>query len=793
MLNSSVRINLEYILPRLTLLLCLFFGHVATSVAAIPLTAMTTEEATQELEADLPQDLTREEVRDLLARLSDDQVRAVLLAQLDRVAAANADTSEMPPENLHNRIERVSGIFSDVLTSGPELSSAPRALWSHVTQDGAESGIMILFWYVILFVAAWVVEHFFRRATRSVGEQPPTATDDTFASRCGLLILRAVVQAIGVVVFALVAIGGMCLVMLDNDGASDVFMLLLGPILAVRFTTVISRAVFAPYASSLRVLPLSDAAARAVHVRVIVFATAWFLMPIPLELLRDLRFPFEATMFVNLLTGAAVVAVIMVMIWQARRPVAELIRGGKGLEVEGAGGFLNSLARNWHLLASVYLLMVWVFAVFNRLDTGEDQTARAFLSLLLIVIVPVADAGLKKLVARFFAPEEPEPAPKAVGADVVDISGDEEIETLRSEIDHQAEREAARARAAKYQAAMLRNLRILLAIAIVIVFAEIWSIDIADFAQKTVGARITGALFDIGITVLLAYAVWSVVKVSVERHAGGDADAGAGAPGEGDMGGGGASRIVTLLPLLRKFVAITLIVMVVMIGLSALGVNVGPLLAGAGMLGIAIGFGAQTLVRDVISGLFFLLDDAFRMGEYVEIDNIRGTVERISVRSLQLRHHNGPVHTLPFGEIRHLTNYSRDYAIMKFEIRLPFETDINKVRKIIKKTGIELMEDPDYGHALLAPLKSQGVNRMDDSALIVRCKFTSKPGEQFVLRREAYTRIQKALAEADIHFAPRRVIVETASPNVPPEALKAAAGSIDTEQPATGAKADDRG
>ena len=157
------------------------------------------------------------------------------------------------------------------------------------------------------------------------------------------------------------------------------------------------------------------------------------------------------------------------------------------------------------------------------------------------------------------------------------------------------------------------------------------------------------------------------------------------------------------------------------------------------------------------------------------------------MRSLQLRHHNGPVHTLPFGDIRHITNYSRDWAIMKFEIRLPFETDINKVRKIIKKVGQEMMDDEALSQGLLQPLKSQGVNRMDDSALIVRCKFTSKPGEQFVLRREAYTRIQTALAAEGIHFAPRRVIVETAGGKPPTEAeLQAAAGSDDSPQPAAG-------
>ena len=133
-----------------------------------------------------------------------------------------------------------------------------------------------------------------------------------------------------------------------------------------------------------------------------------------------------------------------------------------------------------------------------------------------------------------------------------------------------------------------------------------------------------------------------------------------------------------------------------MLVLSSLGVNIGPLIAGAGVVGIAIGFGAQTLVRDIVSGFFYLIDDAFRIGEYVVIDQIRGTVEKISVRSFQLRHHDGPVHTIPYGEIRSLTNWSRDWAIMKFELRIPFETDIEKVRKIIKQiaqNGIVLTEN----------------------------------------------------------------------------------------------------
>ncbi len=138
-----------------------------------------------------------------------------------------------------------------------------------------------------------------------------------------------------------------------------------------------------------------------------------------------------------------------------------------------------------------------------------------------------------------------------------------------------------------------------------------------------------------------------------------------------------------------------------------------------------------------------------------------GSVAHVSLCALRLRHHSGPLHTIPFGEIQHLTNYSRDWAIMKLEIRVPFDTDLEKVRKIIKEMGLNLMEDPQHGPSLLAPVKSQGVHRIDDSAFVLRAKFMAKPGEQLVLRREIFRRIQEAFAKNEIHFAPRRVIVDT--------------------------------
>ena len=231
----------------------------------------------------------------------------------------------------------------------------------------------------------------------------------------------------------------------------------------------------------------------------------------------------------------------------------------------------------------------------------------------------------------------------------------------------------------------------------------------------------------------------------------------------GDEGGaGGASRLATLLPLFRNFLLVVIFVSVTLIALSEMGINVAPLFAGAGVVGLAIGFGSQSLVRDIFSGAFFLLDDAFRKGEYIDIGSVKGTVEKISPRSFQLRHHLGPLHTVPFGEIQHLTNFSRDWVMMKLPLRVTYDTDVEKVRKLVKNLGKELMKDEVVGHQFIQPLKSQGVIEMQDSAMIIRVKFMTKPGDQWTLRKRVYQEIRDLFAKEGIKFAHREVTVRLA-------------------------------
>jgi small-conductance mechanosensitive channel len=190
-----------------------------------------------------------------------------------------------------------------------------------------------------------------------------------------------------------------------------------------------------------------------------------------------------------------------------------------------------------------------------------------------------------------------------------------------------------------------------------------------------------------------------------------------------------------------------------MTALSHLGFNIGPLLAGAGVIGIAVGFGAQSLVRDVISGVFFLFEDAFRVGEYIDTGRLKGTVEGISLRSLRLRHQSGQVHTVPFGQILAVTNSSRDWAVVRFNLHIEPTADLELVRKTVKRVGLELLEDRELGNEFIQPLKLQGALDVTRDTMVIRCKFTARPGRPSFVQRQALRRIIQRFGEVGIRFA----------------------------------------
>jgi len=282
-----------------------------------------------------------------------------------------------------------------------------------------------------------------------------------------------------------------------------------------------------------------------------------------------------------------------------------------------------------------------------------------------------------------------------------------------------------------------------LGIAALVLEAPLASLAAAESPLIRFGLRLVG----VATLALLTHVIWITLRTAIDQRLSRVPPPGA------HHGPDPSSRLLTLLPLLRVTSAVLLLVMLVLTSLWALGLEITPVLAGAGVVGIALGFGAQALVRDVIAGIFYLAEDAFRIGEYIESgQNTKGVVERITLRTVALRHHNGPLHFVPYGALGTVRNTSRDWVIEKFNLPLPVDVDSEKIRKMIKKVGEEMAADPEVGPAMLEPLKGK-LYRIDPGVKVFRCKFRTAPGNQFDVRAQAFKRIEAALGKLGIGFA----------------------------------------
>jgi moderate conductance mechanosensitive channel len=257
----------------------------------------------------------------------------------------------------------------------------------------------------------------------------------------------------------------------------------------------------------------------------------------------------------------------------------------------------------------------------------------------------------------------------------------------------------------------------------------------------------------------VTYALWRIVKYRMDRYIADNplptAGFGGNTADNPDSGSApaSASRLRTVMPVLRMTAGIAILTLGSLLVLSELGINITPLIAGASVLGLAVSFGSQSLVRDIVSGLFFLAEDSFRVGEYIDGSKVKGTVEGFSIRSIRLRHQNGPLHIVPFGQLTHITNFSRDWTTVKFNLAFAINTDVELLRKTVKKIGLEMMNEPDFAKDLLAPLKMQGLVDIKDASLIVRFKFTALPTNPSVIQRTAIRRMFDTLPKLGIEFA----------------------------------------
>jgi small-conductance mechanosensitive channel len=517
------------------------------------------------------------------------------------------------------------------------------------------------------------------------------------------------------------------------------FQALLGAVLIFWLSAIISRIIFSPDDGAIRPFEISDALAKPIYEASFISVAVLMVGKMWVTLLANLGAHPQTVNWAIFILSSLVILIYAVLVYALKKPVNVAL--STALERREAGWVRKQIASYWHMLAYIYLFVIWLIWV-GQLITGAARQSGEFIISMLIVPIYFAISMVGKQVV----------------AAVVDSLGLGRVE--RAEDDERDEAELEQEALERKQAIVSRAQSIfnLVVVAVLAIWLfSLWGSPL-PFAEIAVQA-----LFESLVALILALVAWRLANSYIERKLAEEVPHEEEQEEDDDSEFGGAvarGRSYTLLPMLRKVIGSVLVVMVAMIVISSLGVNIGPLLAGAGVLGLAIGFGAQKLVSDVLSGFFFLLDDAFRVGEYIQAGSIRGTVEAITLRNVMLRHHLGMLQVVPHSDLGAITNYMRGGIVIKFPLEFPYDTNIDLVRKIIKKVGVAMLEDPEIGEDFIQPVKSQGVNEITNSVMVIRVKFTAKPGKQFVIKREAFRRITEALNAKGIYYAHRKVIVD---------------------------------
>lgn len=578
-----------------------------------------------------------------------------------------------------------------------------------------------------------------------------------YSQKMPWLVFRFFLGVVGIIVSMAVAyvIGAIFFGPLDDPAMQFTVSVINAAYFLSRFVAALWRMILSPYMPQYRIPNIATRDAKRLH-RWLFAVGAFDICAILFGVwIGELGLNYDVYAFLAALLSGVVVLLNIVMVLVNRKAISNALRQNKPVgEVSWA---IRVLAAIWAPVVIIYVLFAWAELTYD-LVLGNPSSipliAGAYMIVLSIIVVyGVINYVIERLFARARALRslnDETAAPQTTQDDPEGTAPEQINAHLRPQPSMMT-----------FEALACRVAGILAFVAGVYAFFYIWDNNGAQMAET-----FATQILDIMVIIFLGYIVYHVFRIWIDRKI--SEEQGDMSEGElGDEGGGtSASRLATLLPLFRNFILIVVMVTIVLIILLEVGVNVGPLFAGAGVVGVAVGFGSQALVRDIFSGGFFLFDDAFRKGEYLDIGGVKGTVEKISVRSFQLRHHLGALHTIPFGEIQVMTNYSRDWVIMKLPLRVTYDTDVEKVRKLIKKLGVELLDDPVIGDNFIQPLKSQGVIEMQDSAMIIRVKFMTKPGDQWLVRKKVYEEIRDLFEREGIKFAHKEVTVRLADGKV---------------------------
>ena len=664
--------------------------------------------------------LKADDVQRALATLTDEAEREKLVSQLRAIIDARnavepaAAARPFGARLLDTLSERVGRLGSQVVIVANYAVDLPDA-WAWVSEQAALPENRARWAEIVLKVAVTLAAGIMVEAlVRRLLSRPRRAIEghetDRALVRFALLAVRTLLDTLAILAFAASTYALVPLLELNGQTRLAVLAIINANVI-VRIAAALARMVLAPQAASLRFVGLSDDAARYLFVwvtRVTAISLYGYFFA---RVLYILGITQAAYVVLLKLLGIVVTVLLVLLVVRNRVRVANALRG-MGHDAQGRRTVRSRLADIWHVLAVAYILAicgVWILQV----DEGFTYLLRAtVLSIVILVAARIAVTLAREALRRGFS----------LGPD------------LKLAFPNLEEHAVRYLPVVRYVVSGL-----IWAMAAVGIL-HVWGMPLSRIA----GPGVFGAAVRIVLVLAIAVGLWELFRFGLARSLRRSAVNGqATRP---------SARARTLVPLVEKFALIILTVIVGLMVLAELGVDIAPLLAGAGIIGIAVGFGAQSLVKDVITGLFILIEDQFAVGDVVELAGKGGVVEDISLRTIRVRAYNGTVYVIPFSEVGTTANLTKGFSYYVFEVGVAYRENVDDVMAVLRAIGDEIVQDPRFGPLVLPPFEVAGVDKLADSAVVIKCRVKTLPSQQWSVGRELNRRIKNRFDELGIEI-----------------------------------------
>lgn len=474
------------------------------------------------------------------------------------------------------------------------------------------------------------------------------------------------------------------------------------------------RLLFSPKSASLRLIRIPTPYAQWAMKRGMILAITSFLGFCLVSCAEILGLSDNGSDVLIRLVALVVHLELALWIWQSRRVVARWI-AGRPHKKRLFSKVRQGLAQIWYILALLYVIALWVaFAI--GVHNALLFTLRAiFVVFVAFFVGRMAQLGIDRLFQRLF-PEE-------------DASLTRDLASASTRV--------------KAYSPLLRFLvRAVLAVVILSLVLEGWGVDAFDWLfHNNISRALLSAGSSIVITATVAILFWEVVTYQLDKRI---------ATLNQTNRTRQATRLRTLSPILRAALAVVVVMLALIIGLSRIGVNTSGLLAVSSVVGIAVGFGSQKLVQDMITGLFLLFEDAIQVGDSVTLGGLSGTVERLSIRTIRLRGGDGSVNIIPFSSVSTVTNQTRDFSLAQLSIMVDYKADIERVIALLKEIGTEMRADPGWDVMIRDDIQIFGLDSFAELGLVITGQIRTGPGQNAAVRREFHARVQKRFSAEGI-------------------------------------------